>query len=260
MSTPGRKAGARGHLRHDVGHARRLRRRFEDDATTRKQCRRDLIRDGDDGRIPRNDGGDDAHGLAGQKSDGSATGRLVPFLEIEGIREACVVFIDVADTSRDISRDGVQHAHLVRPDLGNVIGSLRYQLPHGFKNARALGMAHPGPRALVESLSRRMHRPFDISLLRGCHTDEDLFRGWRDYIDPRPGTWLDPLAVDEQAICVSKRQHDRLSAFHCSSISWASRCVDRRQNLKVSSAPYWRGAPATAVLNPTSGPRPKPPT
>src|ERR1700730_7080564 len=129
----------------------------------------------------------------------------------------------------------MQHAHLVRPDLGDIIGTLSCQLSDDLEIARAFPMAHPGPGAVIECLARRTDCLPQVRLLPSGDADKNLLRGRCDHIDASARTRRHPFAIDKQTIRVPKgcTVWFRPYVHH----SQTPRSVDRYQNLNVSSPP-----------------------
>src|SRR5882757_5650231 len=122
----------------------------------------------------------------------------MPFLEGKAARERCVVVPGAGRPSSHRIRKGVNDSDLARPDLRDIAGASGELFRNLAKVARALSMAHPGPRALVESGPCGRHGSLDVGALRLGNLDEQLLRRRRDDIDQSAARRTDPLAIDEE--------------------------------------------------------------
>ena len=210
---PGRQSDGLGDLRQYVGLTGRLRGALEHDRAPGEQGGSDLVGDHHQRTVPGDDGPDHADGFPHDQSE-LAHPRRHLLLEREGVGQPGVVVERARPGDREYFGEGVHDTGLPGPDLPDIPDPLLQTGPQRPQVPGPLGVAHAGPRALVEGLPGGGHGPRHVGLLRLRHTEEQLLGPRVDDIDRGVGRRLDPLAPDEESVRVSERYHKLVGQCH----------------------------------------------
>ena len=201
-----RKADRLGDLRHHVRVSGSFRRALEHHRASRQERRGELVRDETDRGVPRDDRADHPDGLTHEEAE-LALRRLHPFLEGEGRRQAGVVVERSGNSGRTVPGDDVEGAGFARPDLPDVLGPVPQPGGDASQVLGPVDVGHRGPRPFVERPAGGRHGAVDVGGLRLGYPEVDLLRARVDHIDGGPRRRGDPIAMYEEAIGVSERNH-----------------------------------------------------